>query len=201
MNERPPAPTHPAVLPPPAGAEGRSQARQDWRPRARSAGCLLARRATVSSARRSSHVDLDADRDRNRGASRPGRPTHAGPQAAAAPSSRWTSTRSSARSAARCVGSGATSTSLRIATKTISGLYDGATTRELDQLSIQTAAGLIVEEPQYARLAARLLATYVDKEVRGPGDPRLLAVGGGGAAPRPGERAAGRASSPTTRAS
>ncbi len=57
--------------------------------------------------------------------------------------------------------------SLRIATKTISGLYDGATTRELDQLSIQTAAGLIVDEPQYARLAARLLATYVDKEVRG----------------------------------
>jgi ribonucleoside-diphosphate reductase alpha chain len=56
---------------------------------------------------------------------------------------------------------------LRVATKTISGLYDGATTRELDQLSIQTAAGLIFEEPQYARLAARLLATYIDKEVRG----------------------------------
>ena len=56
---------------------------------------------------------------------------------------------------------------MRVATKTISGLYDGATTRELDQLSIQTAAGLIAEEPQYARLAARLLATYVDKEVRG----------------------------------
>jgi ribonucleoside-diphosphate reductase alpha chain len=55
---------------------------------------------------------------------------------------------------------------LRVATKTISGLYDGATTRELDQLSIQTAAALIVEEPQYAKLAARLLATYVDKEVR-----------------------------------
>ena len=29
---------------------------------------------------------------------------------------------------------------MRVATKTISGLYDGATTRELDQLSIQTAA-------------------------------------------------------------
>jgi ribonucleoside-diphosphate reductase alpha chain len=57
--------------------------------------------------------------------------------------------------------------SLRIATRTISGLYDGATTRELDQLSIQTAAGLIVDEPQYSRLAARLLGTYVDKEVRG----------------------------------
>ncbi len=55
---------------------------------------------------------------------------------------------------------------LRVATKTISGLYDGATTRELDQLSIQTAAALIAEEPQYAKLAARLLATYVDKEVR-----------------------------------
>lgn len=55
---------------------------------------------------------------------------------------------------------------LRVATKTISGLYDGATTQELDQLSIQTAAGLIAEEPQYAKLAARLLATYIDKEVR-----------------------------------
>ena len=56
---------------------------------------------------------------------------------------------------------------LRVATKTISGLYDGATTRELDKLSIQTAAALIVEEPQYSRLAARLLSTYIDKEVRG----------------------------------
>src|SRR6202012_5084375 len=55
---------------------------------------------------------------------------------------------------------------LRVATKTISGLYDGATTRELDRLSIQTAAALIVEEPQYARLAGRLLAVYIDKEVR-----------------------------------
>jgi len=58
---------------------------------------------------------------------------------------------------------------LRVATKTISGLYDGATTSELDKLSIQTAAELIGEEPQYSRLAARLLAAYVDKEVRGQG--------------------------------
>jgi len=58
---------------------------------------------------------------------------------------------------------------LRVATKTISGLFDGATTRELDQLSIQTAAALIAEEPHYSRLAARLLATYVDKEVRNQG--------------------------------
>ncbi len=55
---------------------------------------------------------------------------------------------------------------LRVATRTISGLYDGATTAELDKLSIQTAAALIGEEPQYSRLAARLLAGYVDKEVR-----------------------------------
>jgi ribonucleoside-diphosphate reductase alpha chain len=54
---------------------------------------------------------------------------------------------------------------MRVATKTISGLYDGATTSELDRLSIQTAAGLIAEEPQYGRLAARLLATYIGKEV------------------------------------
>jgi len=58
---------------------------------------------------------------------------------------------------------------LRVATKTISGLYDGATTAELDRLSIQTAAEMIGVEPAYSRLAARLLASYVDKEVRGQG--------------------------------
>ena len=56
---------------------------------------------------------------------------------------------------------------LRVATKTISGLYDGATTKDLDALSIRTAAGLIFEEPEYSRLAARLLSTFIDKEVRG----------------------------------
>jgi ribonucleoside-diphosphate reductase alpha chain len=50
---------------------------------------------------------------------------------------------------------------MRIATRTISGLYDGATTEELDRLSIQTAASLIAEEPQYRFLAARLLGTYI----------------------------------------
>ncbi len=58
---------------------------------------------------------------------------------------------------------------LRVATKTISGLYDGAGSDELDRLSIQTAAEMIGEEPQYSRLAARLLAGYVAKEVRGHG--------------------------------
>jgi ribonucleoside-diphosphate reductase alpha chain len=58
---------------------------------------------------------------------------------------------------------------MRVATKTISGLYDGATTAELDRLSIQTAAEMIATEPQYSRLAARLLSGYISKEVRGQG--------------------------------
>ena len=54
---------------------------------------------------------------------------------------------------------------IRVATRTISGLYDGATTAELDELSIQTAASLMAEEPQYSFLGARLLAGFIDKEV------------------------------------
>ena len=56
---------------------------------------------------------------------------------------------------------------LTVATRTISGLYDGATTAELDRLSIQTAAELTANEPEYSRLAARLLAAYIEKEVAG----------------------------------
>lgn len=55
---------------------------------------------------------------------------------------------------------------LRVATKAISGLYDGASTKELDNLCIQTASLLIGEEPEYSKLAARLLSIYVDEEVR-----------------------------------
>lgn len=58
---------------------------------------------------------------------------------------------------------------MRVATRTISGLYDGASTRELDELSIRTAALLTAEEPEYGRLAARLLAGVIDKEVGGQG--------------------------------
>ena len=54
---------------------------------------------------------------------------------------------------------------MRVATRTISGLCDGATTMELDELSIRTAAALVSEEPSYSRLAGRLLATFVQKEV------------------------------------
>ena len=56
---------------------------------------------------------------------------------------------------------------MRVATRTISGLYNGATTRELDELSIRTAALLTAEEPEYSRLAARLLADTITKEVTG----------------------------------
>ena len=60
---------------------------------------------------------------------------------------------------------------MRVATRTISALADGATTRELDELSIRTAAGLIVDEPNYSKLASRLLATIIDKEVRNQNIP------------------------------
>lgn len=58
---------------------------------------------------------------------------------------------------------------LRVATKAISGLYDGATTKELDELAISTASLLISEEPEYSRLAARLLNMYMDEDVRNIG--------------------------------
>lgn len=52
-----------------------------------------------------------------------------------------------------------------VASRAISGIYDGVSTTELDSLLIQTAANLIGEDPQYSRLAARLLINFVDKEV------------------------------------
>ncbi|MBX3182618.1 MAG: ribonucleoside-diphosphate reductase subunit alpha [Polyangiaceae bacterium] len=73
------------------------------------------------------------------------------------------------RAVNRCCAGLAEVDAVRVATRTISGLYDGASTQELDRISIQTAAGLIAEEPEYSRLAARLLATYIDKEVRNQG--------------------------------
>ena len=57
----------------------------------------------------------------------------------------------------------------RVAIKAISGLYDGASTKELDNLSIQTAAMLIGEEPQYSLLASRLLSIYINEEVKNLG--------------------------------
>jgi ribonucleoside-diphosphate reductase alpha chain len=73
------------------------------------------------------------------------------------------------RAVQRCADDLADVDPLRVATRTISGLYDGASTAELDRLSIQTAAEMTGTEPQYSRLAARLLAAYIAKEVRGQG--------------------------------
>ncbi|MGB0678344.1 MAG: ribonucleoside-diphosphate reductase subunit alpha [Polyangiales bacterium] len=69
------------------------------------------------------------------------------------------------RAVQRCCGGLQAVDANRVAIRTISGLYDGATTAELDQLSIQTAASLIAEEPEYSKLAARLLSAYIEKEV------------------------------------
>ncbi|MDE0118878.1 MAG: ribonucleoside-diphosphate reductase subunit alpha [Bdellovibrionales bacterium] len=55
---------------------------------------------------------------------------------------------------------------MRVATKVISGLYDGATTKELDKLCIQTASLLIAEDPNYSKLASRLMVRYIDEEVQ-----------------------------------
>jgi len=70
------------------------------------------------------------------------------------------------RAVARCAAGLENVDAMRVATRTISGLVDGATTEELDNLSIRTAAAFIAEEPNYSKLAARLLATVVDKEVQ-----------------------------------
>lgn len=71
------------------------------------------------------------------------------------------------RAVARCATGLHDVDPLRVALKTIGGLYDGASTRELDDLSIGTAAALIAEEPEYGQLAARLLSACIDKEVGG----------------------------------
>jgi ribonucleoside-diphosphate reductase alpha chain len=69
------------------------------------------------------------------------------------------------RAVQRCAAGLSAVDPMKVATKTIGGLYDGATTKELDNLNIQTSALLIGEEPEYSRLASRLLANYVQKEV------------------------------------
>lgn len=73
------------------------------------------------------------------------------------------------RAIARCAVGLDRVEALRVAMRTIAGLHDGATTEELDRLSIQTAAALVVDEPEYSKLASRLLATFIDKEVRNQG--------------------------------
>lgn len=73
------------------------------------------------------------------------------------------------RAISRCADGLADIDPMRVALKTIAGIYDGASTRELDELAIRTAAAFTLEEPEYSRLAARLLAGVIDKEVSGQG--------------------------------
>ncbi len=54
---------------------------------------------------------------------------------------------------------------IEIAKRTISGLHDGSSTKELDDLSISNAVMLMAEEPNYSKVAARMLADGIRKEV------------------------------------
>ncbi|MBC7544461.1 MAG: ribonucleoside-diphosphate reductase subunit alpha [Candidatus Sericytochromatia bacterium] len=55
--------------------------------------------------------------------------------------------------------------SVEVAKQTISGLNEGTTTRELDERSIATAVMLMTEEPNYSKVASRLLSTFIHEEV------------------------------------
>lgn len=56
---------------------------------------------------------------------------------------------------------------MKIAKKVIEGIYDGITTKELDQLAAETAAYLSTQHPQYATLAGRIAVDNLHKETRG----------------------------------
>jgi len=56
---------------------------------------------------------------------------------------------------------------LRVARKTIGGLHAGASPIEAARLAVQSAVELIGEEPQYSKLAARLLSAEIVTEVAG----------------------------------
>ncbi|GAA2022266.1 ribonucleoside-diphosphate reductase subunit alpha [Catenulispora yoronensis] len=57
----------------------------------------------------------------------------------------------------------------RVARKTFAGLPSGATPAQAAELAVQCAAELIGEEPQYSKLAARLLAAVITAEAAGQG--------------------------------
>lgn len=61
----------------------------------------------------------------------------------------------------------------RVAQRAVRGLYPGAPEHERDRLLIETAAALIGEEPQYSRLAARLLGRQLALEVEAQGIRRF----------------------------
>jgi ribonucleoside-diphosphate reductase alpha chain len=54
-----------------------------------------------------------------------------------------------------------------IAQKVINGIYDGITTRELDQLAAETAAYLATQHPDYNKLAGKIAVSNLHKETKG----------------------------------
>jgi len=54
-----------------------------------------------------------------------------------------------------------------ITKKVIEGIYDGITTKELDQLAAETAAYLSTQHPHYSTLAGRIAVSNLHKETRG----------------------------------
>jgi ribonucleoside-diphosphate reductase alpha chain len=57
----------------------------------------------------------------------------------------------------------------RVADRALAGLHAGGTAADLDALAVRTAAELIAEEPEYSRLAARLLARTIAAETAAHG--------------------------------
>ena len=55
---------------------------------------------------------------------------------------------------------------LDVAKKVITGLYDGVTTSELDNLAAETAASMTTKHPDYAVLAARIAVSNLHKETQ-----------------------------------
>ena len=55
----------------------------------------------------------------------------------------------------------------QIAQKVIEGIYDGITTRELDQLAAETAAYLSTKHPDYSKMAGRIAVSNLHKETKG----------------------------------
>ena len=55
---------------------------------------------------------------------------------------------------------------MEVAKKVIAGVYDGVTTRELDNLAAETAASLTRIHPDYSILAARIALTSIKKETK-----------------------------------
>ena len=52
-----------------------------------------------------------------------------------------------------------------IAQKVINGIYDGISTRELDQLAAETAAYLATQHPDYNKLAGKIAVSNLHKEI------------------------------------